>query len=160
MPEVARLHSPDRYPKGSAARTLAAFGQAWYRRDLYSLVPLAQRSWVLRTPDPYGLLGEYIQERELLGFLLVGRGQTREEVLPEPLAFITFADIPLRVWYQFPSEGVRMVRLVARLVYEGADGKPRRYEDPWGSWGVNPVSLLDEDRSASDMQYVTSIRKA
>ena len=96
----------------------------------------------------------------------MSRGQVREDVIPPPLDFITFADIPCRIWYRIDAdvdgtdyEGqVLRAEHVARLVYEGADGLPRRIADPHGSFGVNPTSMLDTDRSAADLRYVSSVR--
>lgn len=156
---TVRRHKPDRYAKGTPARALAEFGDAWYRADLYGLLPYVQRSWVLRTADCNERMQGYIDTRSLLGFLILGRGQIREATLPEPLGLITFADVPLRVWYSTGEDPhIQEARIVARLVYEGADGLPRNWQDPYGSWGVNPVSLLDESRRPADVAYTMSRR--
>jgi len=161
-----RWHRPERYEVGSPPRVLAEYVDAWRRQDWYGLVTLTQTSWRTQQPDPYGLLIATYQELQPVGFLITGRGQIREDVVPPPLDFITFADVTCRIWYrivtevdgeQYEGEVVRAEH-VARLVYEGADGLPRRYQDPYGSYGVNPKSLLDQDRSAADMRYQTSIR--
>lgn len=153
-----RIHKPERYPPGTPARALAEYADAWHRQDLYGAMVWLQRSWVLGTPDAEARMRGYMDSRKLLGLLILGRGQIRRGVVPDPLGFITFADVPLRAWYVAGEGQARSVRMVARLVYEGADGLPREVGSPHGSWGVNPVSMLDEDRSPADVAYTMSTR--
>lgn len=124
------FQQPSEFKKGTAEYTLSEYALAWKDQDWDRMTKYTQKTWLEGQDDPADMLSAWYDFKTLKGFEVINSKKVSDVIV----------DVTFNVQYEAMTNQISNKEITARIIKETGPYKPSIN----GSWGVNPISTLDE----------------